>query len=307
MKGFLRKVCILSAIAIFCSTQAYAKDKHEEEIPQELKDFMDESTVLLDSYTINEFEVLQSNPQTRSFSNTVKFDENVLKYKQYSDAELLKVGFTEEQIQGIKNYDFTNQTRALVASNLNVRVSTSGHTYVPDQDKTYMGLHTTFTWSSPPLIEEQHTIIAGVTGLSHRYTRTPHSQSVMLTYRQPNGSDKVKEYSDAEIGYHGLGVNYFEFPGQHFLYIDDVTNKIYYEDITVARLNSYFVTSGKEKMSEVVASYTTSGLGIKPSFSISGLKINISFSPIQEGKVRFQKHYPVALAKDYGSVLTPVD
>ena len=84
-------------------------------------------------------------------------------------------------------------------------------------------------------------------------------------------------------------------------------NKSYFENVSVARLNSYFVTSGKEEMSEVLAGYTNSVLGITPSFSLSGSKINISFSPSQQAKILFQKHYAVDLSKDYGSVLKPID
>ena len=166
--------------AILCSSLSYAQELPDTDFSEELKEFMDESNILIDSFTINEFESLQKNPMTRSFSNITEFDKKVLEYNKYSDIELLGMGFTEEQIHGIKNYDYTNATRALVSSTLTVKVMTSGHTYVPKENKTYMGLHATFTWSSPVIAESKHTMINGVTGLSHRYTRTDHSQSAIL-------------------------------------------------------------------------------------------------------------------------------
>ena len=308
MKKTLSKVCMILTCAILCSSLSYAQELPDTDFSEELKEFMDESNILIDSFTINEFESLQKNPMTRSFSNITEFDKKVLEYNKYSDIELLGMGFTEEQIHGIKNYDYTNATRALVSSTLTVKVMTSGHTYVPKENKTYMGLHATFTWSSPVIAESKHTMINGVTGLSHRYTRTDHSQSAMITYRQPNGSERMQHYTElSSIGYNGLGSNYFTFPVQNFLYFDDVNNKSYFENVSVARLNSYFVTSGKEEMSEVLAGYTNSVLGITPSFSLSGSKINISFSPSQQAKILFQKHYAVDLSKDYGSVLKPID
>lgn len=312
MKKFLSKVCMILTCTILFSNMfssiSYAQELSDTDLPEEIKEFMDESNVLIESFTINEFEALQKNTTTRNFSNIMEFDENVLEYKKYSDTELLGMGFTEEQIYGIRNYDFTNATRALVSSNLTVRVMTSGHTYVPKENKTYMGLHATFTWSSPVIIESKHTMVNGVIGLSNRYTRTNHSQSAMITYRQPNGSNRIQSYTElSDIGYNGLGSNYFTFPTQNFLYFDDVNNKAYFENVSVAKLNSYFVTSGKEEMSEVLAGYTNSILGITPSFSLDGGRISISFSPTQTAEILFQKHYAVELSKDYGSVLNPID
>ena len=75
MKKTLSKVCMILTCAILCSSLSYAQELPDTDFSEELKEFMDESNILIDSFTINEFESLQKNPMTRSFSNITEFDK----------------------------------------------------------------------------------------------------------------------------------------------------------------------------------------------------------------------------------------
>lgn len=308
------KKCILILIILtfgFTSNLGIIHGKDKTQL-----DLKAEKDVLIDEYSINEFQFLLEQCKSTSiarggFDNTItkinEFDKNALKFQKLSNDELKKVGFNSTQINAIRNYNFTNETRSRVASDINVKVYTSGHLYIPEKNQTELGLSVKFSWSSPQMIENNDSILMGVVGTDRRYFRSSYSQTGRFLYVNSDGSGYEVDKEGEDIKYYGEGVNEVKFPTTIFINYDDVTGKSNFRYLYEAQLHSYFITSGKADISEATIVYGRTSLGLSPTFSVGGTGFSLSINPNIYTKELFKKHYTILLSKDYASDLKPTD
>lgn len=263
--------------------------------------------ILLGRYQVNEFEQYKStmNLRNRLDSNPYEeFDKGVLNYQKFSEVELLNMGFSEMQINAIKNFDFTDTARYYASPTLTTELWSTTSYYIQEENKTYISLRSYYTWSSPVMTEAFDTVMIGVHGLDSNYTRL--DATVEYEYTNTDGiKKKTGVYDRLQIGYDGLGVSYYQLPTQIFLNYDDITGRINTNNLNYVSLYSSFVAPGKHVINECLSAYSRTQNAFLPQFSIGINGIDFSFSFEAFERTLSKKYYHLNIPDDYHNQLDP--
>lgn len=233
------------------------------------------------SITTNEYETLKQLSKQSDFSILskgynkqeldiirnieIEYPKHLIKYKTFSKEDLENLGYTEEQITLLRNYEGQEEQTIKLAATVNTTLSELKLEYSPTDDKTYTKFRYRFAWSGVPLFKMKDIIAVSWNdwNLTDTMVRGMRYADVMNSQNLRGDLTPVFVKNN--------GPNNF---GAGYKFDMAIEDNRYYAQTGVFDFELY--NHGKKNLS-VYAEYGHNTLGLNPVFSIPGL-FSIDFS-----------------------------